>query len=140
MQVQGVRLEVVPEIVYSIQTHHPMRLAMAALMDQDTFRTALEKAIAGKSANKSPFSLAWASGKLSRAHLARWCEDHYHYVGPFADYLVPKLIVEHEREIADFERQLHPINDDEVRGLAENYLAMKRRHLDALRALIPAAV
>ena len=60
---------------------------MAALMDRDQFRTALEKAIAGKSANKSPFSIAWASGKLSRAHLARWCENHYHYVGPFADYL-----------------------------------------------------
>jgi len=60
---------------------------MAALMDRDEFRTALEKAIAGKSANKSPFSIAWASGKLSRAHLARWCENHYHYVGPFADYL-----------------------------------------------------
>ena len=40
-----------------------------------------------KSANKAPFSIAWASGKLSRAHLARWAENHYHYVGPFADYL-----------------------------------------------------
>jgi pyrroloquinoline-quinone synthase len=60
---------------------------MAALMDRDEFRTALEKAIAGRSANKSPFSIAWASGKLSRAHLARWAENHYHYVGPFADYL-----------------------------------------------------
>ncbi|MGE5095270.1 MAG: TenA family transcriptional regulator [Betaproteobacteria bacterium] len=60
---------------------------MPALMDRDEFRTALETAIAGKSANKSPFSIAWASGKLSRAHLARWCENHYHYVGPFADYL-----------------------------------------------------
>ena len=60
---------------------------MAELMDRDTFRTALENAIKGKSANKAPFSVAWASGKLSRAHLARWAENHYHYVGPFADYL-----------------------------------------------------
>ena len=60
---------------------------MAALMNRDDFRTALEKAIQGKSANKAPFSVAWASGKLSRAHLARWAENHYHYVGPFADYL-----------------------------------------------------
>ena len=43
--------------------------------------------IKGKSANKSPFSLAWAEGSLSREHLARWAENHYHYVGPFADYL-----------------------------------------------------
>jgi len=60
---------------------------MAALMDRDQFRTALENAIKGKTATKSPFSLAWASGQLSRAHLARWAENHYHYVGPFADYL-----------------------------------------------------
>ncbi|HBK04404.1 MAG TPA: aldehyde dehydrogenase [Acetobacteraceae bacterium] len=60
---------------------------MQAVMDQATFRTALEDAIKGKSANKSPFSIAWAEGKLSRTHLARWAENHYHYVGPFADYL-----------------------------------------------------
>ena len=60
---------------------------MTALMSQDLFRDALENAIKGKSANKAPFSIAWASGKLSRAHLARWAENHYHYVGPFADYL-----------------------------------------------------
>ena len=60
---------------------------MAALMNRDDFRTALENAIKSKSANKAPFSVAWASGKLSRAHLARWAENHYHYVGPFADYL-----------------------------------------------------
>ena len=60
---------------------------MAQLMDKVQFRTALENAIKGKSANKAPFSIAWASGKLSRAHLARWAENHFHYVGPFADYL-----------------------------------------------------
>lgn len=60
---------------------------MTALMNPDEFRTALENAIKGKSANKSPFSVAWATGKLTRAHLSRWAENHYHYVGPFADYL-----------------------------------------------------
>lgn len=60
---------------------------MPHLMNPDEFRTALENAIKGKSANKAPFSIAWASGKLSRDHLARWAENHYHYVGPFADYL-----------------------------------------------------
>jgi pyrroloquinoline-quinone synthase len=60
---------------------------MDQVMNRDDFRTALEQAIQGKSANKSPFSIAWASGKLTRAHLARWAENHYHYVGPFADYL-----------------------------------------------------
>ena len=60
---------------------------MDPVMNRDDFRTALEQAIQGKSANKSPFSIAWASGRLTRAHLARWAENHYHYVGPFADYL-----------------------------------------------------
>jgi pyrroloquinoline-quinone synthase len=31
--------------------------------------------------------VAWANGKLTREHFARWAENHYHYVGPFADYL-----------------------------------------------------
>lgn len=60
---------------------------MPELMNQSQFRDALESAIKGKSANKAPFSVAWASGRLTRAHLARWAENHYHYVGPFADYL-----------------------------------------------------
>ena len=45
---------------------------MAALMNHVEFRAALENAIKGKSANKAPFSIAWASGKLSRQHLASW--------------------------------------------------------------------
>jgi len=60
---------------------------MSELLSRDDFRTALENAIKGKSANKSPFSLAWAGGTLSREQLARWAENHFHYVGPFADYL-----------------------------------------------------
>jgi pyrroloquinoline-quinone synthase len=60
---------------------------MPELMNHADFRTALENAIKGKSANLAPFSVAWATGKLTRAHLSRWAENHYHYVGPFADYL-----------------------------------------------------
>ena len=44
---------------------------MAALMNADDFRTALENAIKGRAATKAPFSVAWASGKLTRDHLAR---------------------------------------------------------------------
>ena len=60
---------------------------MPQLMSQEDFRAALEQAVAGRSSNKAPFSVAWAAGKLSRAHLARWAENQYHYVGPFAEYL-----------------------------------------------------
>jgi pyrroloquinoline-quinone synthase len=77
---------------------------MSELMSRDQFRTALERAIQGKSANQSPFSIAWAQGKLSRAHLARWAENHYHYVGPFADYLayVYARTPDHLTEAKDF--------------------------------------
>jgi pyrroloquinoline-quinone synthase len=73
-------------------------------MSHTEFRTALENAIKGKTATKSPFSLAWAEGKLSRAHLARWAENHYHYVGPFADYLgyVYARLPDHLTDAKDF--------------------------------------
>jgi pyrroloquinoline-quinone synthase len=57
------------------------------LLSRDDFRAALEGAIRGREARDASFSQAWANGLLSRDHLARWAENHYHYVGPFADYL-----------------------------------------------------
>jgi pyrroloquinoline-quinone synthase len=60
---------------------------MAELMSKDDFRVALEQAIQGRQAKDAPFSRAWANGDLERHHFARWAENHYHYVGPFADYL-----------------------------------------------------
>jgi pyrroloquinoline-quinone synthase len=60
---------------------------MAELLDRDAFRTALEEAIKGREAKDASFSKAWANGELERHHFARWAENHYHYVGPFADYL-----------------------------------------------------
>jgi pyrroloquinoline-quinone synthase len=60
---------------------------MAELMAREEFREALEGAIRGREAKDASFSQAWANGLLSRDHFARWAENHYHYVGPFADYL-----------------------------------------------------
>ena len=60
---------------------------MADLLARDEFRTALEDAIKGREAKNASFSQAWANGELQRHHFARWAENHYHYVGPFADYL-----------------------------------------------------
>lgn len=89
---------------------------MTQLMDHVEFRTALEDAIKGKSANKSPFSIAWATGKLSRDHLARWAENHYHYVGPFADYLayIYARLPEHFTEAKDF--MLSNMYEEEIGG------------------------
>lgn len=89
---------------------------MSELMSRDQFRTALERAIQGKSANQSPFSIAWATGKLSRTHLSRWAENHYHYVGPFADYLayVYARTPDHMTEAKDF--LLSNMYEEEIGG------------------------
>jgi pyrroloquinoline-quinone synthase len=60
---------------------------MDELLSPEKFRDALEGAIKGRQAKDASFSLAWANGLLERKHFARWAENHYHYVGPFADYL-----------------------------------------------------
>lgn len=60
---------------------------MGELLSKEEFRAALEEAIKGREAKNASFSQAWASGRLERHHFARWAENHYHYVGPFADYL-----------------------------------------------------
>jgi len=89
---------------------------MPELMNQADFRAALENAIAGKAATKAPFSVAWASGKLSREHLCRWAENHYHYVGPFADYLgyVYARLPASYTEAKDF--LLHNMYEEEIGG------------------------
>jgi pyrroloquinoline-quinone synthase len=89
---------------------------MANLLNHEEFRHALETAIRGNSANKAPFSVAWASGKLSREHLARWAENHYHYVGPFADYLayIYARLPEHMTEAKDF--MLSNMYEEEIGG------------------------
>jgi pyrroloquinoline-quinone synthase len=89
---------------------------MPELMDQASFRTALEAAVKGNSANKSPFSIAWADGKLSRKHLARWAENHFHYVGPFAEYLayVYARLPAHLTEAKDF--MLSNMYEEEIGG------------------------
>jgi len=60
---------------------------MAELMPQDEFRVALEKAFEGTMAKDASFSRAWATGKLERQHFVHWATNHYHYIGPFGDYL-----------------------------------------------------
>ena len=89
---------------------------MSQLMSHVEFRAALENAIKGKSANQSPFSIAWATGKLSREHLARWAENHYHYVGPFADYLgyVYARMADKHQEAKDF--LLQNMYEEEIGG------------------------
>ncbi len=60
---------------------------MTDLLSAEEFRVALEDAMKGRQAKDASFSRAWAEGRLERKHFARWAENHYHYVGPFADYL-----------------------------------------------------
>ncbi|OLT40720.1 aldehyde dehydrogenase [Saccharomonospora sp. CUA-673] len=60
---------------------------MTELLSKEDFRAQLEQAIKGREASNASFSKAWADGELKREHFSRWAENHFHYVGPFADYL-----------------------------------------------------
>ena len=51
------------------------------------------------------------------------------------DYLLPKLVADHEKEIAEIESRLGTAEDEEIRKLAQGYLDMKRGHLDILKQL-----
>ena len=77
---------------------------MTELLSQDEFRAALQDAIKGREASNASFSQAWADGQLQRHHFARWAENHYHYVGPFADYLgyIYANTPDHQTEAKDF--------------------------------------
>ena len=116
-KVYSIRREISHQFIrHGVNRHIEQEPPMSQLMNRDDFRTALENAIKGKSANKAPFSIAWASGKLSRDHLARWAENHYHYVGPFADYLA-YIYAQHARsntEAKDF--LLQNMYEEEIGG------------------------
>jgi pyrroloquinoline-quinone synthase len=77
---------------------------MTELLTHDEFRAALEDAVKGREASNASFSKAWADGELKRHHFARWAENHYHYVGPFADYLgyIYGNTPDHQTEAKDF--------------------------------------
>jgi pyrroloquinoline-quinone synthase len=62
-------------------------LTQPKLMNKQEFRAALEQAIEGNAVAKAPWTIMWANGELSKEHFAGWVEQHYAYVGPFAEYL-----------------------------------------------------
>jgi hypothetical protein len=51
------------------------------------------------------------------------------------DYLVPKLIAENEREIAQIAAALSQLDDEDAQKIVQAYLDMKRRHLEVLQDL-----
>jgi hypothetical protein len=55
------------------------------------------------------------------------------------DFLLPKLRVEHEKEIAEIASRLPAIANEEVGKMAQAYLDMKRRHLASLSEALPKA-
>ena len=79
-------------------------LTPTELLSPEDFRVALQEAIKGREAKNASFSKAWADGTLERHHFARWAENHYHYVGPFADYLgyIYGNTPDHQTEAKDF--------------------------------------
>lgn len=51
------------------------------------------------------------------------------------DYLLPRLIGEHEKEVARIESTSNNLEGEEIRRIGQAYLDMKRRHLQTLREL-----
>ena len=51
------------------------------------------------------------------------------------EYLLPKLVAEQEKEIAEIVSRLLREEDEEVRRLAQSFLEMKRGHLQSLQEL-----
>lgn len=98
---------------------------MTELLDQDEFRTALQEAMKGRQAKDAPFSVAWAEGKLKRHHFARWAENHFHYVGPFADYLayIYASIPDQHTEAKDF--MLQNMYEEELADIRHTDLLVK---------------
>jgi len=64
-----------------------MTIAPPAQEEKSPFRLSLEEAVAGKHSQVSPFSLAWAEGRLTKDHFAFWVAQHLHYVGHFSEWL-----------------------------------------------------
>jgi hypothetical protein len=54
------------------------------------------------------------------------------------DYVLPLLIAEHEKEIAEIESRLRETQDEEIRVLAEANLERKRRDLATLKEIAAA--
>ena len=77
---------------------------MAELMPPSEFRVALEQAFSGTLAKDASFSRAWATGKLHKQHFVHWATNHYHYIGPFGDYLglMYANTPDHARDAKDF--------------------------------------
>lgn len=55
------------------------------------------------------------------------------------DYLIPRLITEHEREVAELQAWLQGFDDEAIRFLAVGYLDLKTAHLKTLKELVTPA-
>lgn len=77
---------------------------MTELLSKEAFKAAIKEAMQGRAAKDASFSLAWMNGELTREHFCRWAENHFYYVGPFADYLayIYANAPEHAMDAKDF--------------------------------------
>jgi pyrroloquinoline-quinone synthase len=64
-----------------------MAIAPPAEVEKTTFRKQLEAGVNAKHSKASPFSEAWAEGRLSREHFAFWVGQHLGYVGHFSEWM-----------------------------------------------------
>jgi pyrroloquinoline-quinone synthase len=65
----------------------PTRETLTEPLAPAEFRKRLEGEIRGRHSAVARFSLAWTNGELIREQFGEWARQHYHYVGPFSEWL-----------------------------------------------------
>lgn len=67
-----------------------------------TFRQDLEQAVQGKHSKMHPFTEKWVKGELTRRQFGQWAAQHYHYVGPFPEWLAALYARVHKFDVQSF--------------------------------------
>jgi pyrroloquinoline-quinone synthase len=79
-----------------------------------SFRSDLEQTVKGRHSRAHPFTERWVRGELSRAHLAQWAIQQWHFIGNFSQYMAGIYARCPEREVRDY--LLENMWEEELRG------------------------
>ena len=79
-----------------------------------SFRSDLEQTVKGRHSRAHPFTERWVHGELSRAQLAQWAIQQWHFIGDFSQYMAGIYARCPEREVRDY--LLENMWEEELRG------------------------
>ncbi len=66
------------------------------------FRTELEQTVRNRHSRAHPFTERWVRGELTRAQLAQWAIQQWHFIGNFSQYMAGVYARCPEREVRDY--------------------------------------